>query len=143
MTPQTSPSCRPRFRWPGSCRSLSCRRTESAGSLTRLEIGKHGKYAAIVVLCLRQVELGEDAAHVFLDGAFGDPKTGADTCVRPPLRHQRQDLALARCEHVERVLDASRRDKFLHQCRIDDGAAVHDAFDGLEEVVDPADAALE
>jgi hypothetical protein len=38
----------------------------------------HREDPAVVVAGVRQLELGEDAAHVLLDGALGDPQAAGD-----------------------------------------------------------------
>ncbi len=45
-----------------------------------------------------QIQFLEDAAHVFLDGALADPDGVGDAGVRPTFGHQRENLALSRCE---------------------------------------------
>src|SRR5256884_7457272 len=53
------------------------RRLGSAG----LEEGDHGEDAAVVIVGLGQVQLGEDTADVFLDGAPGDEEPPGDAGV--------------------------------------------------------------
>jgi len=56
---------------------------------------------------LGQVELREDALDVLLDRADGQDKRRGNGRVRPPLRHQAEHLALARCEPLDRVVVAA------------------------------------
>jgi hypothetical protein len=60
-----------------------------------------------------------------------------------PLGHERQHLALARAEVVEWILEAARGDELPHERRVDHRAAVDDAIEVLEEVVDVGDPALQ
>src|SRR5207253_8412770 len=46
-----------------------------------LEECDHGEDAAVVIVGLVQVQLGEDAADMFLDGALGDPEPPCDAGV--------------------------------------------------------------
>ena len=79
-----------------------------------------GEHAAMIVLGLRQRQLAQDAAHMLLNGALGDPQLAGDTRVGPALGHQLEDLALARCEIGEGISDSPRGDEALHQRRVDD-----------------------
>ena len=71
--------------------------TDTVGSV-RIQEGDHREDPAMVVAGLGQVELGQDAAHVLLHGACGDPKPMGDTGIRPALRHQRQHLLFAHAQ---------------------------------------------
>jgi hypothetical protein len=97
----------------------------------------------VVVLGDRQSELGEDAAHVFLDGALGDEEATRDAAVRAALGHQLQHLLLPCGQLGERVVAALQREQLLDERRIDDGAAACDALHGVREVGDVRHAALE
>ena len=57
------------------------------------QIHHHRAHPPVVIAGLRQIQLGQDAAHVFLDRALGDPYPAPDTRVRQPLGHQGQHLA--------------------------------------------------
>ena len=46
--------------------------------------------------------------HVLLHGASRDAKTLGDAGIRAPFGHEREDLALARGKHVERILGTPR-----------------------------------
>ena len=54
-----------------------------------------------------------------------------------------EHLALARREHVERVVDAARGDELLDERRVDHRAALDDPLQRVGELVDVGDAALE
>src|SRR5262245_30352601 len=79
------------------------RRLRSVG----LEEGDHGEDAAVVVVGLVQVQLGEDGADVLLDGAFGDPQPPGDADVGASLGHQGEHLVFPRAEYGERVVAAA------------------------------------
>src|SRR4051812_19721846 len=72
-----------------------------------------------------------------------DPQTTRDAGVRAALGHEREHLALARREHVERVLDPPGGDELLHERGIDDRSSSDDPLERLDEVVDVRDAALQ
>ena len=80
---------------------------------------------------------------MLLDRALGHPELTGDAGVRPALRHQREHLALARREHVERVVHAPRGHELPHERRVDRGAALHDALERVGELVHVRDAVLE
>ena len=71
--------------------------------LLRTEEGDHGQNAAMIVRRVRELQLLEDVPHMLLDGALGEPENPRDPGVRAPLRHQRQDLTLARRQPLERI----------------------------------------
>src|ERR1700760_313278 len=58
---------------------------DAAGSLALgsagLEEGDHGQDATVVIVGLVHIQLGEDAADVFLDGALGDPEAPGNPSV--------------------------------------------------------------
>src|SRR6476620_2144540 len=66
--------------------------------------GQDGEHAAVIVGRLLEPELREDARDVCLDGLVPDDERRADRPVRSPLRHQREDLALARGQIHEWIL---------------------------------------
>jgi hypothetical protein len=80
---------------------------------------------------------------VFLDGTLGDDEARGDAAVRVALCHQRQHLALARCQVVERVVSMTLRDQLLDECRVDDRAAGRDAPERVDDIVDPHHPALQ
>jgi hypothetical protein len=81
--------------------------------------------------------------HVLLDRALGDPELMGDAGVRAALRHEREHFPLARREVLERILNAAGGDELLDEGRIDDRCAVDDPLEGLGELVDVRDAALQ
>ncbi|KOV66970.1 hypothetical protein ADK64_11055 [Streptomyces sp. MMG1121] len=97
----------------------------------------------MVIVGLGQAQFAEDAAHVLLDGALGDPETACDTDVGPTLRQQGQYLALACAQRVERIPSSLRRDQFLNQGGIHDGSVLGDPPDRLQELLHVGDPALE
>jgi hypothetical protein len=64
--------------------------------IAALEVREHCKNAAVVAVGLRQPELGEDAGDVLLDLADGEHERLRNAGVRATLRHQGQNLELAR-----------------------------------------------
>jgi len=61
-----------------------------------------------------EVELGEDARDVLLDRPLGDHELLGDRVIGPPLRHQAEDLGLARREPSERVARAMAAEQVPH-----------------------------
>ena len=94
--------------------------------LAALEKRDDREDAAVVVLRLRQSELGEDVPDVLLDRSLGEPELTGDAGVRAALGHERQHLAFARREDGERVVAASSLDQRLHETRVDDRSARRD-----------------
>src|SRR5215208_1167267 len=68
------------------------------------EVGEHREDAAVVLLALRNPQLGEDASHVLLDRTLGDHEPLRDRAVRTSFGHQRQHLPLAVAQVVDRVV---------------------------------------
>ncbi len=97
----------------------------------------------MIVIAPCETELGEDAADVLGDRAFGHPQTTGNSGVRATFGHKREHLALARRQLIERVVDALGRDELLNQRWVDDRTAPDDAFERLNEVVHVRDATLQ
>src|SRR5579885_2771589 len=74
----------------------------AGNSVGLLEVGEHREDAAVVAGRLRQIELGQDALHVLLDRADREHERLRDAGVGASFRHQREYLALARGESLER-----------------------------------------
>jgi hypothetical protein len=70
---------------------------------TRLEKSDHRSDAAVIVSGLGQVQLAQNASHVLLDGAFGEPQLMGNAGVGAPLCHQRQNLVFPRTEGSKRI----------------------------------------
>src|SRR5262249_37284746 len=77
-----------------------------------------------------RLELGEDVAHVALDGLLADEELRCHVLVRHPVGEQLQDLALAARQHVVLVLAGQERG---HQRRIDVALARRDLLDRAQE----------
>src|SRR4029453_1207856 len=103
---------------------------------------EHGKDAAIVVLAVRQIELAEDRLDVALDGARAEKELLADRAVRAALGDEREDVALAVGQLLERRA-AAATDERLHDLRVERGSARGDALDGADELGDVAHAVLQ
>ena len=56
-----------------------CPEVAAPAALARLKKRDDGARAAVVVVGFWDVQLHQDAAHVFFDGSFGDPKLPGDT----------------------------------------------------------------
>src|SRR3954447_2279497 len=92
----------------------------------RLEVRQHCEHPSVIVTGLGNVELHENAVHMFLDRALGDEELACDARIRSALSHQREDLTLARREHVERVAYTTGGHELLHKGGIDHRAAFDD-----------------
>ena len=68
------------------------------GGVLTAQVGQDCQDAAVVVVGGLQVELEEDRRCALGDGALGDEQALGDGGVGAALRHQVQDLALARAE---------------------------------------------
>src|SRR5690348_18345226 len=68
------------------------------------EEGDRGEDTTVVIVGLVQVQLDEDAADVFLDGAVGDEEAPRYAGVGASFGHQGEHLALPGAERGERVL---------------------------------------
>jgi hypothetical protein len=102
-----------------------------------------GEHTAVIVIALGQRELHHDAVHVSLDRALCDPESSCDAGVRASLRHQSEHLTLARRQNVERIFEATGRDKLANKSRIHHRRALDDPFERLEENVKLRDARLQ
>ena len=75
-----------------------------SGALSaRLEKSDHRSNAAVIVSSLGQVQLVQNASHVFLDSAFGEPQLMGDAGVGTPLCHERQNLVFSRTQSSKRI----------------------------------------
>ena len=93
-----------------------------ASGLTSVEERDYGENAAVIVLGRRQPQLGEDAVNVLFDRSLGDPELTRNAGVRAALGHQREHLALAPRQDVERVFDTAGGDELLDEHGIDHGS---------------------
>src|SRR6516225_3475381 len=98
------------------------------------QIGQDGQDAAVVVVGLLQVQLGEDRRGVLGDRALGDDQTGGDRRVGAAFGHQPKDLALARAQPGQRPFGGvagqqARDDLGVHGC-----APVGDPLDRVGEL---------
>src|SRR5260370_2964169 len=84
-------------------------------ALARLEESDDGAHATVVIAGLWHSQFDQDAAHVFLDGAFGDPELPSDPRIGPALRHERENLTLPRGKRVNRIVARPGCDGILHQ----------------------------
>src|SRR5213076_1352122 len=96
--------------------------------------------AAVVALRLRQSQLPEDAADVLLDRAAADEERRADGRIRAPLGHQREHVALALGQLLER---AAACDELTHDLRVERRPARRHSPHGLDEIAYVRHALLE
>ena len=79
----------------------------------------------------RQPSLAEDAVHVLLDRALGDPAAGARSPRSNAPRPSGASTSRSRArERLQRVVAMARGHQLVHERRVDDRAALGDAFDG-------------
>ena len=71
--------------------------------LAGFEEPENRQHPPVLGCALRQVELGQDAADVFLDRALGDEDPAGDTRVGRALGHEGEHVALARRQDIERI----------------------------------------
>ncbi len=88
-------------------------------------------------------EFGEDAGDVCLDGPFGQPEPARDAAVGAALRHEREHLALPWGKRGQLIGRAERAQEQRDDLRVECRAAIRDAAERVEEVVDVEDAVLE
>jgi hypothetical protein len=87
----------------------------------------------MIIVSLGQRQLGEDAVYVLHDCALRDLQLAGDACIGAPLSHQSKHLPLPRAENGQRIVPSARRDKLVHQGRVDHGAAPGDPIQRLCE----------
>ena len=78
-------------------------------------------------------ELEEDLGDVRFDGAVGDVETVGDRLVRAAFGDEREYIVLARGERGERVVVAAPAEQAGDDRRVDDGFAVADAAERVDE----------
>jgi hypothetical protein len=66
---------------------------DSDGQLAIVEESLHGQHASMIVVAGWQVEFGEDASHVLLDGAGRNPELAGDSGVAMAFGQQREHFA--------------------------------------------------
>ena len=105
---------------------------------------EYGEHASVVLVVRADAELSEDARDVCLDGAFREPEPAGDASVGAALRNQREHLTsrsrgvrAARWSVARSGLSSERDDLW-----VDAGAALRDAGEGVEELVDVEDPQL-
>jgi len=74
-----------------------------SGSARPAQVGEDGEDAPVRVRVGAEPEFLEDLLDVGLDGALGDEQAGGDGSVGQPLGDQREDLAFAFGELVDRI----------------------------------------
>ena len=81
-------------------------------------------------------------AHVRLDGLRAEEELRADAVVRVPLRHEREHLAFAFGQLVQRALLARSCDEARDDRRVEDALALGDALERVDEHGDVTDASF-
>src|SRR3954468_12265659 len=153
MTRGHSPTCSSGVRPSDSSRRRSSQGRQFAGcspplrvrqaGLVGVEEPDRGEHTAVIVIALRQRELHHDAVHVSLDRASCNPESSCDAGVRASLRHQREDLTLARRQLLERITHFPRRNELLNKQWVNDRSTTAYASNGVEKLVKLGDPTLE
>src|SRR5688572_17676679 len=99
-----------------------------------LQEGEDRMHPAMLGARLLQSELREDRADVLLDRADADEQLLRDVRVAASFGHEREHVALTRCERRKRI--GPCRQQTLHDERIEHRAALADAADGIRELVE-------
>jgi hypothetical protein len=107
------------------------------------EVAEDGQHAAVIVGDLGEIELAEQAPNMRLDSFRAHEQCLADPLIGSPLRHQLEDLALARRQLSEWV----RATPSIHH--LADYGAIDDALTGdhpaqrVDQVLDTTNVFLE
>ena len=104
---------------------------------------EYGEHASVVLVVRADAELSEDARDVCLDGAFREPEPAGDASVGAALRNQREHLAFPWSESGQMVGRAEWAEQQRDDLWVECGAALRDAGEGVEELVDVEDPVLE
>src|SRR5690349_24185439 len=114
LTAPTSPGTRR----PGFRRSAGASALRLAGiplQLAGFEEPENRQHPPVLGCALRQVELGQDAADVFLDRALGDEDPAGDARVGRALGHEGEHVAFTRRQDIEWITPPASPDELLHQ----------------------------
>src|SRR6476660_8068362 len=125
-----------RFRPPALSLEGNARRLEEGSplQLAGFEEPENRQHSPVFGCALRQVELGKDAADVFLDRALGDEDPLGDARVGPALGHEGEHVALTWRQDIEWITPPASLDEFLHQGWIYHRGACGDPLDRLDEL---------
>src|SRR5690349_6312058 len=96
------------------------------------EVCEDGEYSAVVLWRFSDSELREGASDVGLDGLRTEPECATDPLIGTALGHQRQDLALARCERIERIRVPASGEQLIHDRAVDDAFPFGNPPHGVE-----------
>src|SRR6476619_3689175 len=102
--------------------------------LAGFEEPENRQHSPVFSCALQQVELGKDAADVFLDRALGDEDPLGDARVGPALGHEGEHVALTWRQDIEWITPPASLDEFLHQGWIYHRGACGDPLDRLDEL---------
>src|SRR5215212_10695365 len=109
---------------------------ETAPWRSRVQEGEHRQDAAVILHRGGEAELVEDAGHVLLDGPLADDELVGDRLVRAALRHQRQDLSLARRQLGQGVVTPAPPQQVGHDLSVEGRSALAHPAHRLDEAVD-------
>src|SRR5262245_61641781 len=95
------------------------RRSRIAGDLACLcaQEVKDRVNSAVLARVSREVELAEDAADMRFDGLARDEELVADSAVRSPSCHEREDVPFALAQVCERVVGVWCLEELVHEDR--------------------------
>src|SRR5262245_33507665 len=90
-----------------------------------------------------ETELREDRPDVALDGSQLEDQRGCNGLVGSSLRHQAEDLALARCQFIEWRVVARSAEQLRDDLRIDHRSAGSNPPNGIGKLLHVGDLILE
>src|SRR5436190_1486162 len=102
------------------------------------QVGQHGEHAAVVLGRLLDPELDERPPDMRLDRLRAEPERPADALVRAALCHQRDDLALTRCELGHGINTAPPGEQLVDDRPVDNTLTGRDPLHGVEELLHAA-----
>jgi hypothetical protein len=114
--------------------------TDGAEMGALVQVGKHGEHAPVLGLGRIELELVEDARHVFLHGRLADDECLGDAVVGFALGHRGQHVALARAESVQRAVALAAAEHPPDDLGIQRATAPGDPGDSIDEAVEITDA---
>src|SRR5262245_23664689 len=115
----------------------------SYASSVPLEPGQHREYPAMVVRLGEQVELGQNAADVAVDGALVEHELSPARGVRAALGHQGEHLVLPCGEGLDLVASRSPPEQVAHDVGVEHGAAVGHPVNRIDQCRDVDDMVLQ
>ena len=127
----------PRPRARGAGRAADPGPRAAARRALGLQVGQHRQHAAVVLGRRRQVELGEDARDVLLDGALGDDELGRRSRGWSGPRPSAPSTSRSRGDELlQRVLAAPAAEQARDDLGIERAAALPHAAHGVDEALE-------